>query len=156
MMATGKKMAEFVGEENGHQGQGKGQAGDERGRTRVQELEGRDELIPGDGLVMGIGDGEMRARDEASAEREEKEHAGEEQSLAGRMIGNGGVGGRAGRNEAPIQVDRERGGCAFWERVAHEGGRRSTKMDTLKYSTIARCRASSWGWRLERLRCGAV
>ena len=107
---------------------------------RVQEFEGLDEFIPGDGLMFGIGDGEMRAGDEASTERCEKEYAGEEQSLTRRMIGNGGVVGIGGWAEAPILCDGKRRSCAFGERAAHERGRRSTKMNTLKYSTIvSRC-----------------
>jgi hypothetical protein len=44
---------------------------------RVKEFEGLDEFIPGDGLLLGIGDGEMRAGDEAGTEGNEKEYASE-------------------------------------------------------------------------------
>ena len=69
MMTASEKMAEFVGEKNGHQREGKGKASGERRGMRVQEFEGLDEFIPGDGLLFGIGDGEMSAGDEASTER---------------------------------------------------------------------------------------
>jgi hypothetical protein len=130
-MTAGKKMAEFVGEKNGEEGQGKRKAADERRGVRVQEFEGLDEFVPGDGLMFGIGDGEMRARDEASTKREEKEQDGEEQGFTRRVIGNGGVVEIGGWADAPTLVDWKRRSCSFWKRAAHERGRGSRKMNTL-------------------------
>ena len=56
----------------------------------VDQGEGVDEFIPGNGFVVSIGDGEVRARDEAGAEGHDKKRAGEEQRFCGGSAGNAG------------------------------------------------------------------
>ena len=98
MMAAGEEMAEFVGEKNGEQSEGEGEAGGEAGGMLVEKFEGANEFVEGDGLIVGVGDGELRAGDEAGAKSEEEENAGEdEQFLADGRGGTGtviGIGGR--------------------------------------------------------------
>ena len=67
MMAAGEEVAEFVGEKNGEQRECEGQAGGESQRVAIRQREGADEIVPGNGLVVGIGHREVRAGDEASA-----------------------------------------------------------------------------------------
>jgi len=70
MVAAGKEMAELVGEKNGEQGESKRQAGGETERVFVEEREGPEEFVEGEGFVAGVSDGELCAGDEAGAERE--------------------------------------------------------------------------------------
>ena len=70
MMAAGEEMAELVSEENGEQGEGEREAGGEGGGMFVKKSEGVEEFVEGDGLVVGVGDGELRAGDETGAKGE--------------------------------------------------------------------------------------
>ena len=72
VVAAGEKMAEFVGEQDGQERQGEGESGGEGERLAIDEREGMNEFVPGDGFVVGVGDGEMSAGDEAGAKRQEK------------------------------------------------------------------------------------
>ena len=67
MVAAGEEMAEFVGEKNGQQSDGKGKASQEGGGIFVEESKSAEEFVEGGGLVVGVGDGELRARCQASA-----------------------------------------------------------------------------------------
>src|SRR5579859_328592 len=77
VMAAGEQVAEFVSEKNGEQCEGEGQAGGESQRVAVRQREGADEVVPGNGLVVSVGHGEVRAGDETRAQGEEEERAGE-------------------------------------------------------------------------------
>ena len=68
-----------MGKENGEESGRKGQASQESGRIFVKEGEGADKFVPGNCLVAGVGDGEMSARHEASAKRQEKKDDGEDE-----------------------------------------------------------------------------
>jgi hypothetical protein len=72
VMATGEEVAEFVSEENRQQRKREGESSGESERVTIGQRKGPDEFIPGDGFVVGIGDGEVRAGDEASAQRQQK------------------------------------------------------------------------------------
>jgi hypothetical protein len=84
MMAASEEVAEFVREENGEQCESERQAGGESGGVFVKQREGFDKLVQGNGLILCIGDGELSAGDETSAESEEKKDAGEVERLEGR------------------------------------------------------------------------
>jgi hypothetical protein len=77
MMAASEKMAELVSKENGEECERERQAGGERGWVFVEKSEGVEEFVKGDSLVVGVGDGELSAGDEAGAKSEEKQEAGE-------------------------------------------------------------------------------
>jgi hypothetical protein len=49
----------------------------------INQSNGADKDVPRDGLILGIGCGEMRAGDEAGAEGEEEKSAGEEKRFCG-------------------------------------------------------------------------
>jgi hypothetical protein len=78
-MAAGEKMAEFVSQENGEQREGEGESGSQGERVAIDEGEGAKEFIPGDGFIVGVGGGKMRACDQTRAEGGNEEEAGEEQ-----------------------------------------------------------------------------
>ena len=78
MVTAGKIMAELVGEKNGEQGESKGQAGGETERVFVKKSKRAEEFVEGEGLVLSIRCGELCARDEAGAEREEEQDASED------------------------------------------------------------------------------
>lgn len=77
MAAAGEEMAEFVGEENGEEREREGQAGEKTGGIFVQEREGAEEFVDGGGLLVGVGDGELRASDKAGGEGAEKKRDGQ-------------------------------------------------------------------------------
>ena len=70
MVAAGEEMAEFVGQKNGEQGEGEGEASGEARGMLVEEFEGADKFVEGDGFILRVGDGELSAGNEAGAERE--------------------------------------------------------------------------------------
>jgi len=78
VMAAGEEVAEFVSEKNGEQREGEGQTGGESQRVAIRQREGADEFVPGNGLVVGVGHGEVRAGHQTRAQREEEERAGQE------------------------------------------------------------------------------
>ena len=55
----------------------------------IDQREGVKEGVPGDGLIVGVGEGEMRASDEAGAESEEEEGASKKEGFCGWTIGKG-------------------------------------------------------------------
>jgi hypothetical protein len=76
MVAAGKEMAEFVGEENGQQGGGEGQAGEKGRGIFVEKSEGAQEFVERSCLIVGVGEGELGACGQAGPKREEKERYG--------------------------------------------------------------------------------
>ena len=72
VMATGEEVAEFVSEENRQQRKREGESSGEGERVTIGQREGANEFVPRDGFVVGVGDGEVRAGDEASAQRQQK------------------------------------------------------------------------------------
>ena len=78
MVAAGEKMAEFVGEKNGEQGESKRQACGEAERVLVKKSKRAEEFVEGEGFVPSVGGGELCAGDEASAEGENEQEASED------------------------------------------------------------------------------
>ena len=75
MMAAGEKVAQFMGEKNGEQGEGKGNTSGEARRMFVEKREGVDKIVIGSRLIVCVGDCELRAGDEAGAKSEEEQDA---------------------------------------------------------------------------------
>jgi len=69
MMAAGEEMAEFVREKNGQKGRGERQAGEKTSGILVEESEGAEKFVKGDGFIVSIGSSELRACGETGAER---------------------------------------------------------------------------------------
>jgi hypothetical protein len=113
MVAAGEEMAEFVGEKNGQESGGEGEAGEKSGRIFVEESEGTEEFVERGGLMVGVSDGELCASGEAGAEREEKERDGEEEGFEGRAGENRDVELRARGKIAPIVGSWERLQCGI-------------------------------------------
>ena len=91
MVAAGEEVAEFVGEKNGEQREGEGEAGEESGRMLVEKFVGVDKLVERGGLILGIRIGELSARREAGAKREQEQDAGEQESSGWRTRRNSKV-----------------------------------------------------------------
>lgn len=72
MMAAGEEVAEFVCEKDGKQSEGERQARGKAGGLFVQQREGSQQFVEGDGLVLCVCDGELSAGHEACAESEKK------------------------------------------------------------------------------------
>ena len=72
MIAAGKEMAELVGEKNGKQSKSKWQACGEAERIFVKKSETAQKFVEREGLILGIGGGELSSGDEAGAEGEEE------------------------------------------------------------------------------------
>lgn len=108
VVAAGEEVAEFVSEKNDEQCDGKGQAGEKASRILVEKSEGAKEVIERDGLIVSVGDGELRAGGEASAERQEKEKNGEKKRFEGRAGKNGNVVLSDGRKIAPVSRSGKR------------------------------------------------
>jgi hypothetical protein len=67
MVAAGEEVAEFVGEKNGQQSGGEGQADKESGGVFVEQSEGAEEFVERGGLIVRIGDGELSTCGQAGA-----------------------------------------------------------------------------------------
>ena len=72
MMAAGKEMAKLVGEQNGEQREGEGQAGGKSCGVSVKKSEGVEELVERNGLILRVGDRKLSSGDQAGAKRENK------------------------------------------------------------------------------------
>jgi len=141
MVAAGKEMAELVGEKNSEQGESKRQAGGETERVFVEEREGAEEFVEGEGFVPSIGDGELCAGDEAGAEGKEEQDASEDQDSSGGMAGDRDVGEAVRRSGRRIHDERRGWREIFWEWSGHEWSGTANGMNTPKYSTFRRVRA---------------
>jgi len=73
----------------------------------VEEGESAEEFVERCGLVVGVGDGKLRASGQAGAEREKKEHDGEDEGFAGRAWKNGLVECDTRRKSVPVIGERE-------------------------------------------------
>lgn len=120
MIAAGEEMAEFMRKKNAQQGKGERQAGDERCGMFVKEGEGAEQFVEGDGLIVSVGDRELRAGYQAGAESKKEQDAGNEERFRRRPAGNGRVLPLAERSGAPIHVERNGGRRIFWEWSGHE------------------------------------
>src|SRR6266403_1488126 len=119
VVTAGEEMAEFMGEENKEKSKCERETGGEAEGVLVKESKGAEKFIGGEGLVLGIGGGELRAGDEAGAESEEEEDAGEEQHFSGRTVRSRNVADAIGRGGAPIDVGREGRRRIYWEGWGH-------------------------------------
>jgi len=72
MVAAGEVVTEFVGEKDGEERGGEGQAREKQLRMMVGERKYLEESIEGGGLIVGVGGGKMGAGKEGSEEREKK------------------------------------------------------------------------------------
>lgn len=77
VMTTSEKMAELMCQEDRHECQGEREAAQEASRMAIEEREGANKLIDRDGLIVRVGGGKLCAGSEASAQREKKQHEGE-------------------------------------------------------------------------------
>ena len=84
VMAASEVMTEFVCEKDGQERESERQSSEERGRVFVKERKIVDEFVEGDRLVLGVGNGKLSSSDKASAKREKKQGASEEERLGGR------------------------------------------------------------------------
>lgn len=114
MMATGEKVSQFMGEKNGEQREGKGDASGEACGMFVEKREGVDEIVIGSSLIIRVGDRELRAGYKAGAKSKQEQDTGEGERFRGRPAWNGNVLPFTGRSGAPIDVDWDGGRKVFW------------------------------------------
>lgn len=70
VVTAGEIVSKFVREQNGQERQGEGQAADQRERLPIQQRERANEFVPGNGLILCVGGGEVRTRYKTCAERQ--------------------------------------------------------------------------------------
>ena len=116
VMTAGEEVAEFVGEEDGQECGGEGEACEQGRGIFVEEGEGAEEFIEGGGLVVGIGDGELSAGGEAGAEGEQKESYCKDEGFEGRARKNRDVvlGGRGQSGPVAGGLYGVYGGILWW------------------------------------------
>jgi hypothetical protein len=122
VMSASEKMRQLVGEQDRQQGQRKRQPGDQRGRLAVQERERVKEFVEGKRLAVGVGNGKLRASDQASAQRQQEQPESNEKRPQRRVWRNRPIVSRECRLGAPIEGWGGNGGGAIWERVGHGSG----------------------------------
>lgn len=76
VVAASEEMAQLVSEKNDKKGRGERQARKKTRRVLVEQREGICELVERGGLPVGVGAGKLRARNETSAEGEQKKQDG--------------------------------------------------------------------------------
>src|SRR5215469_3798482 len=119
MMAASKKVAKLVRQENREQRKSKRNARCEAGGIFVKERERAQPFVDRGSLILGKGAGELRARREASTQREEKEHASDDQTPPRAAI-RGRLFWRGGQIDAPSRFGwRDKLGFS-WKRWCHE------------------------------------
>ena len=89
MVTASEVVTEFVCEQYSEERQGEGQSAGQRERLAVQQRERANEFVPGDGLILCVGCGEVRACYQARAKGQQKQCAGDDQSLQRRVPGTG-------------------------------------------------------------------
>ena len=77
-----------MGEKNGQERGGEGEAGEKRYGIFVEESKGAEEFVEGSSLIVGIGDGELRASGQAGAQGQKKQRHSEDERFAGRARKN--------------------------------------------------------------------
>lgn len=120
MMPASEEVAELVGEENGEQGDSKGKARAKCGGMFVKQGEGANKFVERDSLILGVGDGELGSRNEASAKGEKEQHGCEQERLCRRPAENRRVLLLCKRNGMQIDVDGDRWRRTFSEWGGHE------------------------------------
>jgi len=85
VVATREIVTELMREQYCEQGKGERQATNQRDRLAIEQCKRADEFVPGDGLILCVGRGEVRARDETGTEREEKQRARHNERFHGRV-----------------------------------------------------------------------
>src|ERR1035438_4163773 len=105
----------------------------------VKERVGVKQFVNGAGAALREGDGELRARGDSRAKREQKKSDGEEQAAHGRTRRNGAVPRR--RGIVPRALERNRLWRGSWGDAVHEEPGLS-KRSTSKYSTKIEWNAS--------------
>ena len=120
MVAAGEEVAEFMCKKDGKQRESKRKTCNETRGILVEELEGSEKFVKGTGIVLGIGHRELRASNEAGAEGQKKEHAGEEKGFERETARCSCVLRFAGRNRLPINAGRDGWGSVFWNLRGHE------------------------------------
>lgn len=142
MMTTGEDVAEFMGEKNGEQSESEGQAGGQGRGVFVKQREGFDKLVKRDGLILRIGDGELRASDKASAKSEKKKNAGEIEGLESRARRGSDILRFKEYRGTPVPMNGDGARRIFRERIAHDAAGVLNRIDTTQYSTGGLVRAS--------------
>src|SRR5436190_24042798 len=85
----------------------------------IDEREGANEFIPGDGFVVGVGHGKMSAGDETGSERDQKEAAREKEGSYGRTARSAQRDVLKTGVRRPSRWRGRRGGDVIWEKVRH-------------------------------------
>ena len=91
MVAAGKEVSEFVGEQNGKERERKGKSSGEGRWMAVNEGEVVEEFVHGGGAVVGERDSEVCSGNEASGESKEEKKNGESERFVGRPMRDGFV-----------------------------------------------------------------
>ncbi len=76
MIAARKEVAQFVSQQNSEQSGGKGKSHEQTGRILVEERESVKKFVSRNRFVVSVGDGELSARCEASAQCKKEKRAG--------------------------------------------------------------------------------
>jgi len=82
MVATCVVMAEFMGQKNREEGDGKREAGQQRSRMPVGYPEHLEKGVEGGGLIVAVGRCEMRTGDQRSEKCEKKKGDGEKERFS--------------------------------------------------------------------------
>jgi hypothetical protein len=105
MVAARKEVAEFVGQKNGEEREGEGEAREESGGMLVEKFVGADELVDRGSLILGIGVGELSAGYEAGAKREQEQDDCDDESSGRRARRYRKVLGLEEGRGTPVNVD---------------------------------------------------
>jgi len=97
-------MPQFVREQDAEQRGGKGKTREEPGGIFVKKCKRAPQFIDGDGLIVRIGDGKLRSRDEAGAKSEQEKHNGKNQRFSRRTRRNLGEIPLADKFVVPIEA----------------------------------------------------
>src|SRR5713226_8558130 len=81
----------------------------------VEESEGTDKFVDGDGLIAGISNCELGAGYQTRGKCQKEKHASDEEHLERRARGEGSVLCRTGSTRTPVDFERNRRRRNFWE-----------------------------------------
>ena len=79
MVAASEKVPQLMREKDSHQSEGERKSSGESPRIFVKQRERPQQFVDRHSLIVSISDRELRARDQASAEREQKQSHCEDQ-----------------------------------------------------------------------------